>query len=115
MTSIRWDEDEAAEARVARGAAWLDENRQGWERQIDLASLDLSNGCRCILGQLFSGDQDQTGYGKAMERFPDLDADANPYRHGFVDFGRTANSILDEAWISLIKERFASGLLSDER
>jgi hypothetical protein len=38
--------------RVAAGAAWLDANRPGWWQRINLATLDLTLGCGCILGQL---------------------------------------------------------------
>jgi hypothetical protein len=45
----------AAEARerVARGAALLDEKQPGWEYEIDPGTLDLANGCLCVLGQVF--------------------------------------------------------------
>jgi hypothetical protein len=38
--------------RVAKGAALLDEKIPGWDKDIDLARLDLASPCRCILGQL---------------------------------------------------------------
>lgn len=44
--------------RVAAGAAWLDQNRPGWDDRIDLTRLILSSPCQCILGQL-DGDYDQ--------------------------------------------------------
>lgn len=40
------------EAQVAKGAAELDRILSGWERKIDLAKLELSSKCRCVLGQL---------------------------------------------------------------
>lgn len=99
------------EERVARGAAWLDETLPGWERRIDLAQLNLANACRCVLGQI-SGD-----YWSAP--WPRTEMDNRHY--GFVCGAppedqtiSEAYSELDEAWISLIKERFASGTLSDE-
>lgn len=36
---------ESVEARVARGAAWLDENKPGWERRIDVGKLNMLD-CR---------------------------------------------------------------------
>ncbi len=39
--------------RVARGAAWLDENQPEWLGLIDLGQLRLSSPCRCMLGQLY--------------------------------------------------------------
>jgi hypothetical protein len=47
--------------RVAAGAAWLDQDEPGWDARIDLDRLDLSSGCRCILGQL------DGGFGDGME------------------------------------------------
>lgn len=41
--------------RVAAGAAWLDTNRPGWEKGIDLGRLDISSCTRCILGQIYGG------------------------------------------------------------
>jgi hypothetical protein len=49
------------EARVARGAALLDEKLPGWVERIDLDKLKLSSGCNCVLGQTWDGSTD-TGY-----------------------------------------------------
>lgn len=39
--------------RVQRGVELLDRVRPGWERSIDLGSLDIAICTRCVLGQLF--------------------------------------------------------------
>lgn len=39
--------------RVAAGAAWLDEHQPGWDHLIDLGRLDMSDGCLCVLGQVY--------------------------------------------------------------
>lgn len=44
-------------ARVAKGAALLDEKRPGWERLLNLETLEISSGSACITAQL-SGVQD---------------------------------------------------------
>lgn len=41
-----------AEQRVARGAAHLDRVVPGWEHRIDVGTLTMSCGGRCIVGQL---------------------------------------------------------------
>lgn len=41
--------------RVLAGSAWLDEHRPGWVDRIDLETLDLGNGCHCVLGQEYHG------------------------------------------------------------
>jgi hypothetical protein len=42
-------------ARVAKGAAFLDAWRPGWFQKINVTTLDLSNTCLCVLGQLEGG------------------------------------------------------------
>lgn len=110
--------DETVETRVARGAAWLDSVHPGWERRIDLASLDLASSCRCVIGQLF-GDFDDFTFEVVLPAVNDLlISRAFSSEHGFsLPFdlrSPAAWRALDDAWTSLIKERFASGLLSDE-
>lgn len=41
--------------RVERGAAFLDEKRPGWWREIDLSLLDIRSACNCVIGQLHNG------------------------------------------------------------
>jgi hypothetical protein len=41
-----------AEARVAKGAAHLDQVRPGWASRIDVGTLTLHDPCGCIVGQL---------------------------------------------------------------
>ncbi len=102
------------EAEVAKGAGWLDANHPGWERRIDLAVLDLSSPCRCVLGQI-GGD-----FWDFLASVP-MGVGRIPWavRHGFaMDISGSLYeppdwAALDETWISLIKERFDSGLLSD--
>lgn len=43
---------EEARARVARGAAHLDQVRPGWHHRIDVGTLTLHDPCGCIVGQL---------------------------------------------------------------
>ena len=38
---------------VERGATLLDESRSGWVNEINTKSLKMSDGCYCILGQLY--------------------------------------------------------------
>jgi hypothetical protein len=39
--------------RVARGMAFLDRVMPGWETEVEVNKLNLSSGCRCVLGQIF--------------------------------------------------------------
>lgn len=38
--------------RVAKGAAWLDEVDPTWFNTVRVDQLQMSNGCRCVIGQL---------------------------------------------------------------
>lgn len=42
-------------ARAAAGAEYLDGQVPGWAKRIELATLDLSSECRCVLGQQHAG------------------------------------------------------------
>lgn len=136
------DTSKSVEERVATGAAWLDATIPGWEQKVDLSKLDLRYTCRCILGQVvhspnvecvFDGDgMCMTGshYEDSGEWFPDMTHTAGfalvtgwietlgyeasvqwTQDHGFYDWDINY-APLDEAWISLIKERFSTGNLS---
>lgn len=99
---------------VALGMEWLSSVHPGWERRIDLAKLDMADGCACILGQLADqGDDDNcvSGY-DAVCRVASFSVGGDLMQvvawsgdHGFL--------APDRYWIDAIKERFDSGLLSD--
>lgn len=42
---------------VARGAAYLDEREPNWREKVDYEILSMMNCDRCILGQVFDGDE----------------------------------------------------------
>lgn len=112
---------DTVEARVARGAAWLDEHEPGWERRIDLALLALKDSCRCVLGQVFVDDAAswswyEDGFDYAVTHMT-IDAVSAGFdiRKGLTKAEQARlYAELDEVWISLIKERFDTGNLSDE-
>jgi hypothetical protein len=47
-------------APVCRGVAFLDEHIPGWEKQIDLDTLDLNATDRCVLAQLWLAEHPRT-------------------------------------------------------
>ena len=57
----------AVDERVARGAAFLDETRPGWDRHIDLDRLSLRSACDCVLGQL--DDEPRHAWQETVEAF----------------------------------------------
>jgi hypothetical protein len=111
---------DAAE-RVTKGAALLDERVPGWPARIDLSRLDLSDGCRCALGQLWADDApyyEPYVYGLAALGLDGLDEGGGEY--GFcLPISLTASSAtsddldaafdeLDELWIAEIRRRTGS-------
>jgi hypothetical protein len=85
--------------RVARGAAWLDEQRPGWVDEIDLHDLALASPCRCILGQIF-GDFDDVKMRGPMAR--GFNAYKSDYDGEMREFGE-----LEREWRRVITERRA--------
>lgn len=110
---------------VAAGATWLDENFPGWEREIDLGTLDIEDCSACICGQSLAKYVvgRLTGYDVALAAAIGTNADRFTTRrmaiewareHGFyVDGGRDNELAIEGIWRDLIKERFSSGNLSD--
>lgn len=99
-----WNESRISN--VARGAAWLDENFPGWERRVDLSILDISDPALCICGQvvpqeMIDASKQFTGFGAVTA------SDSGSSVFGF------AGASHDDYWVSLIKERFDTGALSD--
>ena len=113
-----------ATEKVTRGAKWLDKHFPGWEREIDLTTLNLNCCTACICGQsLRKYVVDRTmpsGYDVAVtlefglpnqgEYWGDTRVQALNWavKHGFYP-----TPGVEEAWVELIKERFNSGNLSD--
>jgi len=57
---MSYDEEVAARC-ASNGALLLDQYDPNWYLHIDLEDFDISNGCRCILGQLY-GDNTRDRY-----------------------------------------------------
>lgn len=114
----------AAPAYVAAGAEWLDEHEPGWEGRIDLAKLDLSDSCRCVLGQVAPEHSYVDTLGRVFDctwadLYPSLPKGAEALtwaiEHGFnksATLPFDSYAVLDELWITLVKERHDSGTLS---
>lgn len=109
---------------VAAGAEWLDENFPGWEREIDLGTLDLKSCQDCICGQsLRKLAQEKlwlsgSGYDYALDVLGHSSRWAE--EHGFTVLDRFDRTNVqakwkatESLWRELIKERFSTGNLSD--
>lgn len=116
-----------AQERVAAGAAWLDEHKPGWERTLDLATLDLADGCHCVLGQAFqeecgisvNWEHDRWWWSEHYQMYnafsfiQSTQEDGWAIHHGFDVSRHSRYPELQEAWLELIKNRFDTGTLSD--
>jgi hypothetical protein len=103
---------------VAKGAAWLDENRPGWEFKLDLAELNLSSAQTCVLGQIDGNFWESLS---KMHRDGDDGAQFEiswAAERGFfvitdeMDEATRAYNQLTDAWRDLIKHRFDTGTFS---
>ena len=101
-----------AEARVAKGAAHLDQVRPGWHERIDVGALTLHDPCGCIVGQLCGTRQhfnlgrdalDLTG--GAIGTAVMYGFDANMRDTDFESSCDEVFALLQDAWIAEIARR----------
>lgn len=114
--------DEAT-ARVAKGAALLDQKLPGWAQKVDVGRLELSD-CRvCVLGQLGNAlPGDEMDRYDAMAKLIWLMADEGAYLwprlFGFdvslaecrMSEKQVAYGLLQDAWIVAICDRLVPSL-----
>jgi hypothetical protein len=67
------------EKQIERGIGWLSENKAGWELKINFETLDMVNGCRCILGQVFAEEAAANEY--LLDIAPDI---CEPHGYDYV-------------------------------
>jgi hypothetical protein len=115
--------------KVTRGAEWLDKHFPGWEREIDLNTLDLNDCTACICGQslrkfVVDSINEPNRWGKIFSGYDLAIAAAFGYQENIwvnrdvaldwtIDHGFYPQPHVEETWRELIKERFDSGNLSD--
>lgn len=97
---------ETSEERVAMGVAFFDEHRPGWERSVDLSTLDPSDSTCCPGAQVFGS------YNHAVEAlvaaYPGQLEHRLTCEHGLL-FARDT-----WAWCKAVKRRFETGVFSDD-
>ena len=108
--------------RVAAGAEWLDTVAPGWERKLDLGTLDLKSTTQCVCGQLFmtpvvemlrlEDSQAKFGSGYGFVLYFAWKADPDNFGAWIASHGFGTGT--GDAWVALVKDRFDTGLLSDE-
>lgn len=104
------------EERVARGAAWLDEQMPNWwtTHGIDLDRLDLSRPCKCVVGQLSPEGDFATAINEGwfdLTFAAAFDYGFTAVRPNHFTTGAVANEIyrqLDAEWRRVITERRAA-------
>lgn len=80
--------------RAAAGATMLDERVPGWHDKIDLTTIEIVSGTRCILGQLYGT------YGIGLKELSLNES----YRFGFT----AGSDDLNQAWRDEVaRRRFA--------
>lgn len=112
--------------RVARGVKWLDRHKKNWRNEVVVKELDMSDDCRCVLGQVFIKpaakdygytDEDvKAGHVAAfhwvMERFANRRGSVvlcrNPSKYGFDCIGDDVDmqgyKALEREWKKIIKQ-----------
>ena len=88
---------DTVEEAVSFGVALLDEWAPGWAGSIDVDTLYMSDGERCVLGQLFGG------YDYGCDRlglYEDM-----PARFGFNVDGQKPWQPVEDEWRRIITER----------
>lgn len=81
---------------IFKGMGLLDASHPGWEKLINLDTLDIADTGSCILGQLFGG------YGEGKDA---LGIWAQPWNYGFVEGNSYSDEELTEYWKEAIEER----------
>lgn len=94
-------------ARVAAGAAWLDEHRPGWWQRTNLDRLRMRNCVACVLGQEY-GSYDNAPITMDLSVALGFDAEVD----GSPDRPDSEFTALDEAWIALIEQRRAEAAVT---
>lgn len=95
-----------AEQRVARGAAYLDEEKADWVSLVDLNLLDMARGDVCIAGQVFAQEAEATW--RIQNGFHYLETEHGlswTREHGFFEASEALNLDLQVAWMRLITQR----------
>lgn len=94
-------------ARVKRGLAWLEETHgPGWEDKIDLATLDLGDGSRCLLGQVYAGSCEEGENGYSVACRSQLSEYGDRESRGFTCHDWEENGpALQEAWEFVLRPR----------
>lgn len=105
---------EAARARAARGAAFLDALDPAWAARVDPGRLELGDGAACVLGQLHGDYRLGLGRSRVLDLSSAPLASLSPVDLGFQavgDLGEAAEALdyayLTRAWREVVRDRRA--------
>jgi len=87
---------------VDRGAELLDQEAPGWEKKIDLDTLDLASSSCCVLGQVYRVNQNPAFF-RGIRKLGLAWGDGP--RYGFMVWGPGRWENLTEAWRREIRRR----------
>ena len=106
---------DAARARAARGAAFLDDADPGWAVRIDPGRLELADGEACVLGQLHGGYRLGLGRARILNLSSAPLASASPVELGFQavrglgeDIEDLDYAFLTRAWRECLEARLGA-------
>jgi hypothetical protein len=114
------------EEQIDNGIRWLDTKRGiGWEHDVDLPSLNLSDCWTCVLGQLYGDERgtDESGYAKsgydhACELWDWCDFSETPNEYSTDHYGFSCVSFyreLTEEWkVAILALRSANRTVVEE-
>ncbi len=101
-----------AQARVRRGAAYLDDADPGWHQRIDPSVLELSAGESCILGQLHGTFRMGLGRSHLINLSSAPRASLSPVEYGFQCISGLSEEdeardyvLLNRAWHDALRQR----------
>ena len=111
---------EQARRRVARGAAYLDDEQPGWYQHIDPDTLELSEGRCCVLGQLHGDFRLGLGRASILDLSSAPRANLSPVDLGFLCVPGVAEGWqaqdyrhLNQAWQDEVARRNQGQLLAE--
>ena len=93
---------------MSEGGRWLDENRPGWETNVDIDTLELKSACRCVLGQVYEREANhnncRSGYEYGRDRM--IGSLSRTRQLGFVlGSNQSDYAHLNRYWREEIRER----------
>lgn len=106
---------EPVAARVARGVEFLDADSPGWRDQINLKTLNVSTGEKCVLGQVYGNflptalriqesglSCSKLGFVAALDKYaePPLDA-VKAFRDAYTDLTREWRRVIHESRVAV--------------